>query len=154
MPEPIRAAARPALVTLLALVAGIVGALLFAPRTGQAVGGLSLDDRVLLTGTPYNVFVTNQNAEIPTVPAGRRLFIESATAEVAHVDNLVCTLGGHEIFRWHYYGVTGQFARRTAVLGSPIVLTEGQRVAVECAREGQPANDLWRRLYIIRASML
>ena len=151
MSEPVRAALRPALVTLLALATGIGGALLFAPRTGGATGGLNLQDRLLLAGTPFNAYVPSAQGEVPTVPEGRRLFVYDGRFNVTKIPGMVCTFGGHEVFRSQLHG-SDQQDRQFAIPGSPpTILTAGQRVAIDCVLNGEPANNRWRSLFVTRA---
>ena len=83
-----------AVVCLLAL--GVAAGLALAPRSAEAVGGLSLQDRMLLAGEAV-IYRTrrcqNPNIEVPVVPEGRRLFIYKWRSNVGGGANL-WKLGG------------------------------------------------------------
>ena len=135
-----------AAVVAIVIATAAVTALLLLPRRSAAVGGLSLQDRIVLSGTPRGYYYANRHSEPAVVPEGRRLFVYDVRFEFDNRGGLVCHFGGQLLAQ-------GGYDARTVSLSSavPILLRGGDRIAPECTLGGEPNDDIWSNLRIKHA---
>ncbi len=117
------------LVGLLALA--VAAGMALSPGPAEAVGGLTLQDRIILSGEPVQ-YATNAcvneplGVPTPTVPEGRRLFIYDLTFE-NNVDTI--KLAGRVPLKT--YGLRATSAvLNTARQRAPIVLNAGEPIGL------------------------
>ena len=127
MPHLLASSARPVAYTALAFAAAVAGVLVATPRTSEAVGGLSLTDRMLLSGTPRTYHVQGCNdPNAPTVPEGRRLYIFEFRSQPVGSGRRV-RLGSWEVTSGNpeQWTVSNRF-------NPPIVIEAGQPIRLDC----------------------
>ena len=118
------------------LIAAVAVGTAIAPSPAGAVGGLSLEDRILLTGEPV-LYHTQRcalpNDPLPVVPEGRRLFIYSMYFDMRPGNRAYdWRLGGRIPVRvGNVFGST-LLSRDTSNtwLRKPIVLNAGEEVTI------------------------
>ncbi len=128
------------LIMLLALAVTFVAGLLLAPRHADAVGGLSLMDRVMLAGTVRSYVVACNQDPGYVVPEGKRFFLVHAHTATDRDFGATISIGGVSLAH------SSASRAPTSISPSlPIVYPEGAGLAVACG----PNNDTFFRTAIV-----